>query len=101
MGVRNAIAGAGRCTYSLGGVIVTDTLAVKDESNAVLGLAHTLGVCLLQLGELGSTLDLEENLVAIGVLDLDVELLTTLGLWLRNLCVGHLDDMWCVVCLEW
>lgn len=70
-------------TYSLGSVVVTDTLAVKDEADAVFGLAHPLCVRLLELGELGGALDLEEDLVSIGIFDLDVELLTALGLGLR------------------
>lgn len=76
-------------TYRLGSVVVTDTLTVKDETNAVLGLAHPLCVGLLELGELGGALDLEEDLVSFGVLDLDVELLGALGLGLRSFCVRH------------
>lgn len=83
----------GSCTYTLCSVCVSDTLTIKDESNAVLGLAHSLSVCLLELGELGSSLDLKEYFVSIGVLDLDVELFTALGLWLRSFCVGHCDCM--------
>ena len=82
-------------TYCLGSVIVTNTLTIKDESNTVLGLSHPLGVSLLELGELGSTLDLEEDLVAIGVLDFNVELLTSLGLGLGYFGVGHIE-----VCIE-
>lgn len=85
----------GASTYGLGGVVVADTLAIKDEADAVLGLAHPLGVRLLELGQLGGALDLEEDLVSVGVLHLDVELLTALGLGLRNIGVRH-DEVRCV-----
>lgn len=75
-------------TYRIRRVFVTDALAIKDEAHAVLGLAHTLGVRALQLRELGSPLDLEEYLVAVGVLHLDVQLLSRFGLGDR-LLVRH------------
>jgi hypothetical protein len=81
----------GASAYCLGGVVVTDTLAIKDEADAVLGLAHPLGVRLLELGQLGGALDLEENLVSVGILHLDVELLAALGLGLRNIGVRHVE----------
>ena len=81
----------GASTYGLGGVVVADTLAIKDEADAVLGLSHPFGIRLLELGELCGTLHLEEDLVSIGVLDLDVELLTTFGLGLWSFGVRHVE----------
>lgn len=76
---------------SLCRVVIADTLTIKDETDAVLGLSHPLGIGLFEFGELGSAFDLEEDLVAVGILDLDVELLGTFGLGLLDLCVRHFE----------
>lgn len=76
-------------TYSIGRVGGLDSRAVKEESHGAHRLALAFAKGSHQLVELGSALDLEEDLVIV-VGDLDVEVLEVGGSGvLASVVVGH------------
>lgn len=62
------------CTYSVWGVLRTNSRTVEEEADGSLLLALTLTEGVHQLLQLGRALDLEEDLIVV-VGDLDVEVL--------------------------
>jgi len=70
----------------IGSVIVVDLHAVKQKSDGVPVFALTVAECAHELVELGTLLDLEEDLVII-VCDFDIEVLASR---LRRRTVGGL-----------
>ena len=70
-------------TYRLGCVLVAHALTIKNEADAILWLAHALGIRAFQLRKLGRALDFEEHLVSLSIFHLDIQLLR------RHLRLGH------------